>query len=93
MVYWVTGTFNSSIRLYAEARLRSDLGATREKVQVPTGLAVFPREMFRYPRTWVEQAFNLVHYQRMARGGHFAAMEAPDLLIADVREFFGRLVR
>lgn len=93
MVYWVTGTVNSSIRLYAEARLRDDLGATKEKVQVRTGLAIFPREMFRYPRSWVEQAFNLVHLKRMPRGGHFAAMEEPDLLVADIREFFGGLPR
>ena len=37
---------------------------------------------------WVEQAFDLVHYERMPRGGHFAAMEEPDLLVADIREFF-----
>ena len=41
--------------------------------------------------TWLEQAFNVVRYRRMPRGGHFAAMEAPDLFIGDVREFFGGL--
>jgi len=93
MVYWVTGTINSSMRMYAEAMKRGDLGATRDKVIVPTGLAVFPREMFRYPRVWVEQAFNLVHHTHMPRGGHFAAMEAPEALVADVRVFFGNITR
>lgn len=90
-VYWVTNTINSSMRLYAEAQLVDDFGPTREKVSVPTGIAIFPKEMFRYPRAWLEQAFNLVHYRRMARGGHFAAMEEPDLLVDDVRQFFGGL--
>ena len=93
MVYWVTETVNSSMRLYAEASLKNDLGPTREKVSVPTGVAVFPREMFRFPRSWTEQAFNLVHYRRMSRGGHFAAMEVPDLLVEDIRVFFSDLSR
>lgn len=91
MVYWVTGTITSSMRLYAEATLVEDLGPTRTRVTVPTGVAIFPREMFRFPRSWIAAAFNLVHYRRMARGGHFAAMEEPELLVADIREFFARL--
>jgi microsomal epoxide hydrolase len=89
--YWVTNTINSSMRLYAEAQLAGDFGATRTRVEVPTGIAIFPKEMFRYPRSWLEQAFNVVRYRRMPRGGHFAAMEEPDLFIGDVREFFGGL--
>lgn len=90
-VYWVTRTITSSMRLYAEATLQEDLGPTRTRVEVPTGVAIFPREMFRYPRSWIEQGFNLVHYKRMPRGGHFAAMEVPQLLVADIREFFAGL--
>ena len=92
-VYWVTNTINSSMRLYAEAQRIDDFGPTREKVTVPTGVAIFPKEMFRYPRAWLEQAFDLVRYERMPRGGHFAAMEEPDLLVADVRAFFAGLIR
>ncbi|MFT4195781.1 epoxide hydrolase family protein [Ottowia sp.] len=92
-LYWVTGTIASSMRLYAESRLADDLGPTRGRVEVPTGVALYPREIYRFPRSWIEAAFNLVHYRRMARGGHFAAMEEPDLFVADVRDFFGRLLR
>jgi pimeloyl-ACP methyl ester carboxylesterase len=90
-VYWVTRTITSSMRLYAESTLVDDLGPTRTRVDVPTGVAIFPREMFRFPRTWIEQAFRLVHYRRMPRGGHFAAMEVPDLLVDDIRDFFETL--
>lgn len=91
MVYWVTGTITSSMRLYAEATLVDDLGPTRTPVTVPTGLALFPREMFRFPRSWIASGFNLVHYRRMERGGHFAAMEVPQLLVEDIRDFFTQL--
>jgi pimeloyl-ACP methyl ester carboxylesterase len=87
-VYWVTNTINSSMRLYAEAQRSNDFGALQTRVEVPTALAVFPREMFRYPRSWLDKAFNLVRYTRMARGGHFAAMEEPDLFVDDIRAFF-----
>jgi pimeloyl-ACP methyl ester carboxylesterase len=87
-VYWVTNTINSSMRLYAEAQQSNDFGALRARVEVPTALAVFPKEMFRYPRSWLDKAFNLVRYTRMPRGGHFAAMEEPDLFVEDLRAFF-----
>ncbi|HMN21713.1 MAG TPA: epoxide hydrolase [Ottowia sp.] len=91
-VYWITSTINSSTRLYAEAQRAGDFGAATGRVSVPTGIAIYPKEMFRYPRSWLDQAFNVVHYRRMPRGGHFAAMEEPDLFVADVREFFGDLL-
>ncbi len=75
------------MRLYAEAQLADDFGATRTRVEVPTGIAIYPREMFRYPRSWLDRAFNVVHYRRMPRGGHFAAMEEPDLFVEDLRRF------
>ncbi len=87
-VFWITNTINSSMRLYAEAQRAGDFGATRARVEVPTAVAVFPRELFRFPKSWIERAFNLVRYERMPHGGHFAAMEAPDLLVADIRAFF-----
>jgi pimeloyl-ACP methyl ester carboxylesterase len=92
-VYWVTNTINSSMRLYAEAQAAGDFGATRVKIDVPTGIAVFPKEMFKFPRSWLEQAFTLVRYNRMPRGGHFAAMEEPGLFVTDVRAFFDDLPR
>jgi microsomal epoxide hydrolase len=90
-VYWVTKTINSSIRLYCESQRGQNFGPTDEFVTVPTGVAVFPKEMFRIPRAYAESRFNVVQYNRFDRGGHFAALEEPDLLIQDVREFFRRV--
>jgi microsomal epoxide hydrolase len=87
-VYWVTKTINSSIRLYCESQRSGRFGPTTEYVKVPTAAAVFPREIFRIPRAYAERGFNLVRYTRFDRGGHFAALEEPDLLIEDVRAFF-----
>jgi microsomal epoxide hydrolase len=87
-VYWVTRTINSSIRLYCESRRTGRFGPTGEYVTVPTAAAVFPEEMFRIPRAYAESRFNLVRYTRFDRGGHFAALEEPDLLVQDVQAFF-----
>ncbi len=88
MLYWVTRTIASSARLYREARLSAMAGERPERVEVPTGVARFPKEILRYPRSWVERAYNLTHWAEMPRGGHFAAMEQPDLFADDVRAFF-----
>jgi microsomal epoxide hydrolase len=85
-IYWATETGPSSIRLYYENRRDSGL---QGRVQVPFACAVFPFEMFVIaPRQWVEASYNLVQYTVMPRGGHFAAMEEPQLLVEDVRRFF-----
>ncbi|MGA1724484.1 MAG: epoxide hydrolase, partial [Ilumatobacteraceae bacterium] len=57
-------------------------------VDIPTGVAAFPREIIRAPRPWCEQAYAITHWTDMPRGGHFAALEQPDLLVADLRECF-----
>ena len=89
-IYWVTETIGSSVRLYCETRRagRRGQGWGTGPVEVPTGCAVFPGELARPPRHWVEKAYNLVHWTEMPRGGHFAALEEPDLLVEDIREFF-----
>jgi microsomal epoxide hydrolase len=87
-VYWVTKTINSSIRLYCESQRTDRFGPTGEYITVPTAAAVFPKEMFRIPEAYAKSRFNLVRYNRFDRGGHFAALEEPDLLVQDVREFF-----
>jgi pimeloyl-ACP methyl ester carboxylesterase len=86
MIYWVTGTIASSMRLYREHRLS---GETPEYVGVPTGVARYPKEMLRLPRRWVERAYNVTRWVDMPRGGHFAAMEQPELFADDVAAFFG----
>jgi hypothetical protein len=90
-VYWVTNTINSSIRLYCESQRTDRFGPIGEYIGVPTAAAVFPKEMFRIPRAYGESRFNLVRYNRFDRGGHFAALEEPDLLVQDVTEFFASL--
>ncbi len=87
-VYWVTNTINSSVRLYCESQRGQNFGPTDEYVNVPTAAAVFPKEMFRIPEGYARSRFNLVRYTRFDRGGHFAALEEPDLYVQDVREFF-----
>jgi pimeloyl-ACP methyl ester carboxylesterase len=93
MLYWTTGTAHSSARLYYEsAKAGTFFGPSRSRVEVPTGAAVFPAEIIRAARSWAELRYNIVHWTQMARGGHFAAFEQPELFVDDVRAFF-RLVR
>jgi microsomal epoxide hydrolase len=56
-------------------------------VAVPTGIANFPGEVTRTPRAWVEHRYNVTHWTNHDRGGHFAAMQVPDLFVDDVRAF------
>jgi pimeloyl-ACP methyl ester carboxylesterase len=92
MLYWVTGTAHSSARLYYETQKSKRYGAAGERVEAPTGCAIFPKEIFRPPRRWAERDYNVTRWTEMPRGGHFAALEEPELLVADVRDFF-RTVR
>jgi epoxide hydrolase len=90
-VYWLTGTAGSSARLYFEAAHSGSWGPPATST-VPTGIAVFPREIAPPIRRFAEQSNTIVHWSEFDRGGHFAAMEEPDLLAGDVRAFF-RLFR
>jgi pimeloyl-ACP methyl ester carboxylesterase len=93
MVYWVTRTFTSSARLYWETMHSGVLREPLQNVDVPTGVARFPKEeILRFPRSWVEQRYHVTHWVDMPRGGHFAAMEEPELFVDDLRTFF-RTVR
>lgn len=93
MLYWVTQTITSSARLYWETMHSGALQDTPDFVSVPTGVARYPKEeVLRFPRSWVEQRYNVTHWAVMPRGGHFAAMEQPELFVDDLRTFF-RTVR
>ncbi|MGV9381583.1 epoxide hydrolase family protein [Nonomuraea sp. NPDC003707] len=83
-VYWLTGTATSSARLYKEGRAAWGRPATRS--EVPAGVAVFPGDFG--VRSIAERDNNVVHWSEFERGGHFAAMEVPRLLVGDVRTFF-----
>jgi pimeloyl-ACP methyl ester carboxylesterase len=88
MIYWVSGCINSSTRLYYESRHNPWMLKPGERIEVPTGYAAFPHELTRPPRSWAERALNIQRWTPMPRGGHFAAMEEPELLVEDVRAFF-----
>jgi microsomal epoxide hydrolase len=91
MLYWVPETANSSCRLYCETMRAGKFPPTDFRVEVPTGCAIFPREMIRPPRAWAEKLYNVTRWTVMPRGGHFAAMEEPQLLVDDIRAFFRAL--
>ena len=90
-VYWVTGTLNSSTRLYYEMRKSAKLPIADGRIEVPTGVAVFPKELYNAPRAWAERYYNVTHWSEFAAGGHFAALERPAELAADLRTFFRTL--
>ena len=87
MLYWLTGTAGSSARLYYEGKHSGSWG--QQRGNTPTGVAVFAEDIA--IRRYAEQANNIVHWSEFNRGGHFAALEAPDLLVGDIRTFFAKL--
>jgi pimeloyl-ACP methyl ester carboxylesterase len=92
MLYWVTQTITSSARLYWESRNGGMWEEAPDFVAAPTGVARYPKEVVRFPRSWVERHYNVTRWAVMPRGGHFAAMEQPELFVEDLRSFF-RTVR
>jgi microsomal epoxide hydrolase len=91
MIYWVTQTINSSVRLYCESLRSGRFGVADRKVEVPTGCAVFPKEIIRPPRRWAEAHYDVRRWTEMSSGGHFPALEEPGPLVDDVRAFFREL--
>jgi pimeloyl-ACP methyl ester carboxylesterase len=88
MIYWVTNAATSSARLYWES---FRFFGAQGKVELPTGIARFPKEIMRPPRSWCENSYNITHWTDMPRGGHFGAFEQPELYVQDVRAFFATL--
>ena len=90
MVYIATKTFNSASWIYYGRREEGGriLSPEGKRVEVPTGCAVFPKEMLRWPpKSYADRIYNITHWTEMPKGGHFAAMEEPEMLINDIREF------
>jgi pimeloyl-ACP methyl ester carboxylesterase len=83
-LYWFAGAIAGSFRPYWEHRA---FPPGPVEVTVPTAVAVFPADLVRPPRSWAERSYNVTRYTRMPRGGHFAAVEEPDLVAADIRAF------
>ena len=92
MLYWVTRTITSSARLYWETSTAACCASRRSTSRCPPASRAIPKEILRFPRSWVERRYNVTHWADMPRGGHFAAMEQPELFVDDVRTFF-RTVR
>jgi pimeloyl-ACP methyl ester carboxylesterase len=92
-IYWFTETIGSSLRLYREGRFAPLRFAAGERVAVPVGIAKLPFEIPMPPRRWVERVYDVVRWTELPRGGHFAALEQPELLAEDIRAFFRPLRR
>ena len=88
-IYWVTETIAASFRPYWDNEHAP--GAAPPSVQVPTGFAIFPRDLTTPPREFAERFYNVRRWSEMPRGGHFPAHEQPDLLADELRSFFGEL--
>lgn len=103
-IYWATQTINSSFRLYYEA-IQAIMQArynplvklnpfdkTGDRTEIPTAFALFPKDISQPPREYAERFFNVERWTEMPSGGHFAAMEQPEALAEDIREFAKDLV-
>jgi pimeloyl-ACP methyl ester carboxylesterase len=88
MLYWLTNSGASSGRLYYES-----MNSFRPKhVVLPVGFSAFPKEIIPTPRKWAEQVFpNIIHWNTLEKGGHFAAFEQPELFVRELRACFGKL--
>ncbi|MFG3704723.1 epoxide hydrolase family protein [Micromonospora sp. NPDC047670] len=92
MLYWLTGTAGTSANLYYET-FHPATPPANQRSRTPTGVAVFPGDTVLPVRRLAERDNHIIHWQEFDRGGHFAAMEQPDLLVGDIRAFFGQLRR
>jgi len=92
-VYWLTNTAISSARLYWDNLNSAKAGFFDIKnVTIPVAVSAFPEEIYQAPRSWAERAYpRLIHYNKLDKGGHFAAWEQPELFVAEVRESFKSL--
>jgi microsomal epoxide hydrolase len=94
MIYWVTGTIGSSFQPYRDFMKAGALRWIAEAAKgwagakVPAGFAMFPKDLSHPPREWAERFFDVQRWSEMPRGGHFAALEEPELLATEIREFF-----
>jgi pimeloyl-ACP methyl ester carboxylesterase len=93
-VYWLTSSATSAARLYWESGRATVAAAGQPPIQplLPATYTVFPGELFQAPRSWVEKAYsNLIYFNEVDRGGHFAAWEEPDLFASEMRAAFRSL--
>jgi pimeloyl-ACP methyl ester carboxylesterase len=87
-LYWVTGTIGTSMRLYFNTRVSRRWPQTYNRIDVPTGCAIFAHEPTRPPRSWAERTYRIQRWSSYEHGGHFPALEHPAELVEDIRAFF-----
>jgi pimeloyl-ACP methyl ester carboxylesterase len=88
MLYWLTASGASSARLYWESFGSFSAG----EVTIPTGCSIFPKEIFVCSRRWAENRYkNIIHWNELDKGGHFAAFEQPELFVTELRDCFRRI--
>lgn len=94
-IYWATQTINSAFRLYYESRIAmpEQLKAKWKKIEVPTAVAIFPKDIINAPKDFGYRFFNVQQWTEMPKGGHFAALEQPTLLANDIRKFAAVILR
>ena len=85
MIYWVTNTIGPSTHMYYE---NSHSLPSMGSIEVPTGIALFPADILLPPKKWALRNLNITSWTSMPRGGHFTAMEEPELLADDIRTFY-----
>jgi pimeloyl-ACP methyl ester carboxylesterase len=93
-IYWLTGSIATSLRLYYEQFRHGPPAPLHDRprvIDVPTGFGVFPRDLLLLPRARAEVMTNLHRWSVMPRGGHFAPSEEPQLVVEELRAFFGSL--
>ena len=95
MIYWITQTINTSFAPYYDVAHAGALTWMKEKAkewlsasQVPAGFAMFPKDLSHPPLEWAQRFFDVQRWTEMPEGGHFAALETPELLVNEIREFF-----
>lgn len=95
MIYWLTGTIGTSFLAYRDftkpGAIRWAIEGVKEWLApkgAPAGFALFPKDIANAPREWAERFYDVRHWTEMKKGGHFAALEEPELLAADIRAFF-----
>ncbi len=88
-LFWLTNTAISAARLYGE---NTDPFFTAKGITIPVAVSIFPDELYTMPKSWAERAFpKLIHYNRLDKGGHFAAWEQPELFVNELRNGFRTL--
>jgi pimeloyl-ACP methyl ester carboxylesterase len=88
-LYWLTNTAISSARLYWENKFAF---FAPQGVNIPVAVSVYPTEIYTAPRSWVEKAYpKLIHYNKLPKGGHFAAWEQPGFFVSEIRASFKSL--